>query len=39
MTVTNEVQLQSVQQQCRLLRLPIIADRCGPLAQAALRDG
>lgn len=33
----NELALQSVQQQCRLLRLPAVADQCGPLAQTAER--
>jgi DNA replication protein DnaC len=33
----TELALQSVQQQCRLLRLPAIADQCGPLAQTAER--
>lgn len=30
--------LQSVQQQCKPLRLPTIAGQCGPLAQVAERE-
>ena len=37
--MTTELALQSVQQQCRLLRLPTVAGQCGPLAQVAARDG
>jgi len=35
---TTGLALQSVQQQCKLLRLPTIAGQCGPLAQAAERE-
>jgi hypothetical protein len=34
----TELALQSVQQQCRLLRLPAVAEQCGPLAQTAERE-
>lgn len=37
MTTTTGLRLQSVQQQCKLLRLPTIADQCGALAQTAER--
>lgn len=33
----TELVLQSVQQQCKLLRLPTVADQCWPLAQTAER--
>jgi DNA replication protein DnaC len=36
-TATTGLGLQSVQQQCKLLRLPTVADQCGPLAQTAER--
>lgn len=36
--MTVPIALQSVQQQCRLLRLPAVAGQCGPLALAAERD-
>jgi DNA replication protein DnaC len=36
--VTAGLDLQSVQQQCKLLRLPAIAGQCGPLAQVAERE-
>lgn len=35
---TAGLALQSIQQQCKLLRLPSIAGQCGPLAQAAERE-
>src|SRR5438105_2188447 len=35
---TTGLALQSVQQQCRLLRLPTLAGQCGPLAQTAERE-
>jgi DNA replication protein DnaC len=38
MTAANGLGLQSVQQQCKLLRLPAIAEQCGPLAQTAERE-
>jgi DNA replication protein DnaC len=38
MTAANGLGLQSVQQQCKLLRLPTIAEQCGPLAQTAERE-
>lgn len=34
----TELALQSVQQQCKLLRLPTVAEQCGPLAQTAERE-
>src|SRR5437763_7560589 len=37
MSTTNGLGLQSVQQQCKLLRLPTVAEQCGPLAQTAER--
>ncbi len=36
--LTAGLALQSVQQHCKLLRLPSVAGQCGPLAQAAERE-
>src|SRR5205807_207931 len=36
--MTTALTLQSVQQQCKQLRLPAIAGQCGPLASAAERE-
>ncbi len=38
MTAPHELQLQSVQQQCKPLRLPAMAAQCGALAQVAERE-
>lgn len=38
MSVTEPLQLQSIQQQCKQLRLPAIAGQCGPLAATAERE-
>jgi DNA replication protein DnaC len=38
MSAPTDVRLQSVQQQCKLLRLPAVGEQCGPLATAAERD-
>ncbi len=38
MTAPHELQLQSVQQQCKQLRLPAMAAQCGALAQVAERE-
>jgi DNA replication protein DnaC len=37
MSATAELGLQSIRQQCKLLRLPTVAEQCGPLAQTAER--
>jgi DNA replication protein DnaC len=34
---TTELSLQSIRQQCKLLRLPTVAEQCRPLAQTAER--
>lgn len=38
MTVSTELGLASVQQQCKQLRLPAVASQCGPLATVAERE-
>ena len=38
MSAPADLGLQSVQQQCKLLRLPTIAEQCGPMAQTAQRE-